>query len=64
MAKRKSLWENDNVQFIRLLAEMAGCVTISKKDMKALCDTMDLTPADINALLDRAVVAFERIKYR
>ena len=59
MAKRKSLWDNDNVQFARLLSEIAGIVNISKKDMKALCESMDLTEDDINELLDRAVNAFE-----
>jgi hypothetical protein len=59
MAKRKSLWYNDNLQFARLLSEIAGCVSISKKDMKALCESMDLTQADINEIMDRAENAFE-----
>ena len=59
MAKSKSLWENDNVQFTRLLAEMAGVVSISDENMKELCESMDLTEEEIRSIMDRAVEAFE-----
>jgi hypothetical protein len=58
----KNLWKNNNIQFPRLLAEIAGIVSISKKDMKALCESMDLTKEEINELFDRAVDTFEKIK--
>ena len=62
MAKRKDLWENDNVQFARLLSEMRGIVTIKKSEMKELCASMDLSENEIDELFERADSAFIRIK--
>lgn len=57
----KSLWKNDNIQFTRLLAEIAGCVNITKKDMKKLCENMDLTEDEVNQIFDRAQDKFGKI---
>ena len=56
----EKLWENDAVQFKRLLAEIRSVVDFSKEQMEALCESMDLTSADIEEVLDRADLAWHR----
>lgn len=56
----KSLWERDDIQFPRLLAEIAA--TQGDLDILALVHSMDLTPQDIDELFDRAQQAWERHK--
>lgn len=58
----KSLWENDKIQFARLLCEMMATCEIKKKDFKALCDSMDLTAEEVNSLFDRAEKVWEDTK--
>lgn len=55
------LWENDEVQFARLLAEikMAG---LPPETLEALKVSMDLKTDQICEILDRAEVRFERLK--
>ena len=61
--EQKARWENNSVQFPRLLAEIRG-VGLTVKQEKALCASMDLTPRDIYVLLERADKEWERIKER
>lgn len=56
----KSAWEDDNIQFARLLAEIRA-VGLTNKQYRDLMDSMDLTRAQIDELLTRADNAFERI---
>lgn len=54
------LWENDIVQFPRLLCEIIA--TQSTFDVGALAASMDLTVEEVNALFERAHTAWERYK--
>lgn len=54
-----NLWASDAVQFPRLLAEIVATQTL---DMEALSASMDLSVDDVNELLDRAQLAWERIQ--
>ena len=53
-----SVWERDEIQFPRLLAEIAATQELG---MDALCESMDLTQADIDELFDRASTTWQRI---
>lgn len=56
------LWERDDIQFPRLLAEIAGTINIDRAAMKALADSMDLEPEEVCELFDRAQAEWERLK--
>lgn len=53
------MWENDEIQFPRLLAEI---VATQDLDYDALCEAMDITEDDIDELFDRAQERWEQIK--
>ena len=55
-------WNNNAIQFPRLLAEINACVTISNEDWLDLLESMDLSEDDIIELMDRANDEWERIK--
>jgi hypothetical protein len=61
MFEEMTNWDRDDYQFPRLLAEILA-VTHDKLDYDALCESMDLEPAHIHELFDRADVAWERVK--
>jgi hypothetical protein len=52
-------WENNAIQFPRLLAEINATQNL---DMVALAESMDLPVADVAALFDRADEQWENIK--
>lgn len=52
-------WNNDAIQFPRLLAEIMATQEI---DMNALAESMDLSVDEVNELFDRADQAWEDIK--
>lgn len=52
-------WNNNAIQFPRLLAEIMATQNL---DMEALAESMDLDIAEINQLFDRADSAWEAIK--
>lgn len=52
-------WENNAIQFARLLAEINATQTL---DMDALAESMNLAVEDINDLFDRADDQWENIK--
>jgi len=58
--QKNPVWDNDFVQFARLLAEINAVQ--EKVATDELCASMDLTPNDISELLQRADVAWERAK--
>jgi len=64
MAKKKVvLWKRDDLQFVRLLAEL-NAVGILPQQMDQLTESMDLPAGDIEELLERAEVKWEKIKRR
>jgi len=58
----QELWEDNSIQFPRLLAEICATVEISDKDWEALKESMDLSTEEINELFDRAQEEWEEIK--
>lgn len=56
-----SPWDDDAIQFPRLLDEIAG-VGLTADQMDQLCESMDLTPPEIQELFDRAEEAWENAK--
>lgn len=57
-------WENDAVQFPRLLAEINATCELSEKDWEALSESTGLELARIEELFERANNAWEAIKDR
>lgn len=53
-------WDNNAIQFPRLLAEIMA--TQEKLDMPALAESMDISIDELNELFDRAHQAWELIK--
>lgn len=58
----KDLWDRDEIQFPRLLAEMVAIGVPGNDDVKELCESMNLEEVDIAELLDRAQAEWERLK--
>lgn len=56
----EDVWENNSVQFPRILAELQGLVTFQQ--MKELCELTDLTEKQVEELFSRAIQAWEDIK--
>jgi len=61
MCKQNSIWKNDNVQFARLLAEIAA-VDIGESVWDELCVSMDIESDQLSELFNRAQCAFEAKK--
>ena len=57
-----SLWENDKVQFARLLCEIIA--TQDNLDLQALCESMDLPLKRVQELFERAHSVFEEEKQK
>lgn len=55
-------WNNDHLQFARLLAEIQACTEF--KITNELMESMDLSKEQITEIFDRAEVAWEDIKAR
>jgi hypothetical protein len=55
-------WEDNSIQFPRLLAEIQANIEMSDKDFEDMCDSMDLTEDAVNEIFDRAQEEWERIK--
>lgn len=53
-------WENDEIQFPRLLAEIVA--TQDSLDIDALCESMDLEPDEVDELFNRAQKRWDEIK--
>jgi hypothetical protein len=52
-------WNDDTIQFARLLCEIVATQDIN---IPVLCSSMDLNDTEINNLLDRALLVWERAK--
>jgi len=57
-------WENDHLQFARLLGEMVACVDLTHDQLMALSESMDLPIEEIHNLMDRAQNAWDDVKER
>jgi hypothetical protein len=55
-----NVWEDDSIQFPRLLAEISA--TQESLDFEALASSMDLTVEEVSDLFDRADNAWEKAK--
>ena len=55
------LWEDDTIQFPRLLAEIMG-VGLDEAQWDALCETMYITSDELSELFYRAESRWQRIK--
>ena len=57
-----SKWENNHIQFARLLAEIQACCPLTEAQYQELQESMDLLEEEINELFDRADSEWERYK--
>ena len=55
-------WEDDSIQFPRLIAEIIANVNIDDLAFQDLQDSMDLSRAEVNSLFDRAIASWEKAK--
>lgn len=55
-------WDDDSIQFPRLLAEIASTVELTEDQMGELAASMDLEFNDIAEIFDRAQARWEEIK--
>lgn len=53
-------WENDKLQFARLICELDALGVFTDRTINMLCAEMDLEPADVRELLDRAQSVYLR----
>jgi hypothetical protein len=53
------LWDDDSIQFPRLICEI---IATQELDLAELGESMDLEPADLNELFERAHVKWEQSK--
>ena len=56
------IWEDNSIQFPRLLTEICATYNTTDEDFEALCESMDLSKDEVNELFDRAQEEWEEIK--
>jgi hypothetical protein len=56
-----SVWDDNTIQFARLLAEI-NAIGLTMSQYQQICDSTDLGVMDIDELLERAEKEFEEIK--
>lgn len=57
----QSAWEDDGIQFPRLLSEISAVADLSTEQIAAIAESMDLEPAELHTLFARAEQAWELI---
>ena len=57
-----NLWDNNEIQFARLLCEIQANVAGTSSEWVALCESMDLTQKDVDSLFNRALIVWEKSK--
>lgn len=62
MSQGNPLWDRDDIQFPRLLAEIQANIDLTQEQWYTLCSSMDLETDDLAELFDRAQLAWEKIK--
>lgn len=60
----KDQWNNDVVQFARLLCEIRANISATNRDWRAVCESMDLSMEQLEVLFDRADLVWEIAKER
>ncbi len=60
--KEPSAWEDDAIQFPRLIAELETVGAFSAPVIKALTEEMAISKQELNELVDRAQTAFDKVK--
>lgn len=55
-------WDNNEIQFPRLIAEMQMAGAFSEDVIMELCESMDLEPEEVQELVNRACDAWDEIK--
>ena len=53
-------WNNDTLQFARLIAELEAIGALTPKVIRSLEETMDLTRDEVMELVDRARARFDK----
>lgn len=61
---RGSKWENNELQFARLLCEIVANIEATGHDLRALCESMDLSETHVDELFVRAHRVWERAQKR
>jgi hypothetical protein len=56
------LWERDDIQFPRLLAEIAATIELTGSQWSSLYESMDISSDDLDELFSRAQAAWEKHK--
>jgi len=59
-----NLWNDNLIQFARLLSEINAVVDIPVSSLKALCESTDMELSEIEELFDRAETVYEASKDR
>lgn len=54
-------WDNDEIQFPRLIAELKGAGAFTPEVLSAVAASMDLELLDVHELIERAVTAWDRV---
>ena len=61
MGKAENLWDNDSIQFPRLLAEITATQDL---DVESLANAMDLGVGEVGEILERAQGVWQSFKGR
>lgn len=56
------IWQDNPIQFARLLAEIAAVADLSTEQLEAVAESMDLDTSEVHTLFVRAENEFERLK--
>jgi hypothetical protein len=58
----KNLWNNDTVQFARLISELEAAGAFTNNVVETLCESMDLSVGEIDEIVERAQNSFDEVK--
>ena len=63
MPKKMSKWEDNSIQFPRLIAEAeaAGLWDNTSDDFRLMCDSMDLDTEEVFEIIERAQTVWDKI---
>ena len=61
---KKTPWDNDRIQFARLIAEIEANGGFTKSLLSDLCVSMDLNHDDVCQIIDRAQTFWDKTKIK